>query len=115
MNLNEYHKRSECKLLIFFVQSLVHTQISKIGIIYTFMIRNSKSFIAQILKALTPLGKSSYFGPLGFEIQLEKNYDIATLEFKLHSFRGFQRYLTDKNPTHDRGTVSVFQFSACSF
>ena len=30
-------------------------------------------------------------------------------------FRAFQRYLTDKNPTHGRGTVSVFQFSIQSF
>ena len=30
-------------------------------------------------------------------------------------FRAFHRYLTDKNPTHGRGTVSVFQFSIQSF
>ena len=50
---------------------------------------------------------------LGFEIQ--KNFDSETLELKLHSFRGFQPYLTDKNPTRGRGTVSVFQFIARRF
>ena len=62
-----------------------------------FVTRNSKSFIPQILKAVSPLGKKlMYFSPLGFEIQ--KNYDSGTSEFKLHSFRAFQRYLNNKTP-----------------
>ena len=78
-----------------------------------FMIRN-KSFIAQILKVVSPLGEKLIFSsPLGVEIQ--KNYDSETLEFKLHSFRAFQLYVTNKIPTHGRRTVSVFQFSAHSF
>ena len=44
--------------------------------------------------------KFIFFSPLGFEIQ--KNLYTETLAFKLHSFRAFQRYLTDKNPTHGR-------------
>ena len=46
---------------------------------------------------------------------IEKNYDFETSEFKLYSFEVFQIYLTDKNPTHGRGTASVFQFSARRF
>ena len=78
-----------------------------------FVISSSKSFIPRILKVVSPLRKTLiHFSPLGFEIQ--KNYDSETSEFKFHSFRAFQRYLTDKNPTHSRGTASVFQFSARS-
>ena len=97
--------------------SLVHIQSwwrqgksSKFGNIYMFVIRNRKSFIPQILKFVSPLGKKFiYFSPLGFEIQ--KNYDSETSEFKLHSFRTFQWYLTDKIPTHSRGTASIFHSS----
>ena len=72
-----------------------------------FVISNSKSFIPQILKVVSPLGKKLiYFSHLGFMIQ--KNFDSEASEFKLHSFRAFQRYLTDKNTTHGRGTVSTF-------
>ena len=112
MNLDEYRKRFECIIIfVIFVQSLVHTQVSKFGNIYTYMIRNGKSFIAQILKVVSPLGKRLiFFSPLEFKIK--KNYDSETLDFKLHSFRAFQRYLTDKNPTHGRGTVSVFACEA---
>ena len=79
-----------------------------------FVISNGKSFIPQILKVVSPLGeKLINFSPLGFVIQ--KNYDSETSEFKLHSFRAFQQYLTDKNPTHSQRTGSVFQFSAHSF
>ena len=64
-----------------------------------FMIKNSKSFIAQILKVVSPLGKKLiFFSLLGFEIQ--KNYDSETSKFKLHSFRAFQLYKKDWNPTH---------------
>ena len=78
------------------------------------MTKTSKRFIGQILKVVSTLGKKViFFSPLGFEIQ--RNYDSETLEFKLHSFRVSQQYLTDKNPTHGRGTVPVFQFSAHSF
>ena len=60
------------------------------------------------------LGKKLFsFSPLGFEIQ--NDYDSETSEFKLHSFRAFQRYLTNKNPTHSRRTASIFQFSARRF
>ena len=72
-----------------FLQSLVHIQLGKFG----------KSFIPQILKVVKPLGKKLiYFSHWGFVIQ--KNYDSETSEYKLHSFRAFQRYLTDKNLTH---------------
>ena len=64
-----------------------------------FVISNGKSLIPQILKVVSSLGeKLFYFSPLGFLIQ--KNYDSETSEFKLHSFRAFQRYLTDQNSTH---------------
>ena len=46
---------------------------------------------------------------------METNYDFETSEFKLYLFRAFQRYVTDKNPTHGRGTASVFHFNAHSF
>ena len=58
-------------------------------------------------------GKAHFLSPLGFEVQ--GNYDSETSGFKRHSFRAFQLYLTDKNPTHGRGTASVFRFSARSF
>ena len=78
------------------------------------IIEQYPEFISQILKAVKSLGKKLiYSSPLGFVIQ--KNYDSETSEFKLHSFRAFQRYLTDENPTHGRGTTSVFQFNAQSF
>ena len=48
------------------------------------------------------------FSPLGFEIL--KNYDSEILEFKHHSFRAFQRYLTNEN-----STASIFQFGVLSF
>ena len=71
------------------------------------MIRNGKSFIPQIFKVVSPLGKKEhiFFSPLEFKIQ--NNYDSETLELKLHSFRALQRHLTDKNPTNGQGTVSV--------
>ena len=54
-----------------------------------FVISKSKSFIPQILKVVSPLGKKLiYFSPLGFVIQ--KNYDSETSEFNFHSFRAFQ-------------------------
>ena len=60
------------------------------------------------------LGKKLiYSSPLRFMIQ--KNYDSKTSEFMLHSFRAFQRYRTNKSPTHSRGTVSISQFSTYSF
>ena len=53
------------------------------------VISNSKSFIPQTLKVVSPLGKSLiYFSPLEFVTQ--KNYDSETSKFKLYSFRGFQ-------------------------
>ena len=79
-----------------------------------FVISCSKSFIPQVLKVASSLGKKLiYFSSLGFVIW--KNYDSKTSELKLHSFRAFQRYLTDNNLTRGGGTVSVFQFSSCSF
>ena len=96
------------------MQSLIHIQSSKVGNIYMFVISNRKSFIPQISKFVSFLGeKLIYSSPLGFEIQ--KNYDSETSQFKLHSFRAFQRYLTDKIPTHSRGTASISQFSSRSF
>ena len=78
---------------------------------YVFVMSNSKSFIPQILKVVYPLGeKLIYYSSLGFVIQ--KNCDSETSDFKLSLFRAFQRYLTDKNPRHIRGTPSSFQFSA---
>ena len=66
-----------------------------------FVISNSKNFIPQILKVVSPLGKNLiYFSPLGFVIQ--KNCDSETSEFKLHSFRAFQRYQIDKNPDEEQ-------------
>ena len=41
---------------------------------------------------------------------VEEQYQFFNLVF-----RAFQRYLTDKNPTHGRETVSVFQFNIQSF
>ena len=77
------------------------------------MLRNM-IFIPQILKVVSHCEKKLiYFSLLGFVIQ--KSYDSETSEFKLHSFRAFQRYLTDKNPTHGRGTAAIFQFNAPSF
>ena len=62
-----------------------------------FVINNSKSFIPQILKIVSSLGeKLIYFSPLGFV--MEQNCDSKTFlkEFKLNSFRAYQRYLIDK-------------------
>ena len=79
-----------------------------------FVISKSKSVISQILKVVRALGKELiYFSLLGSVIQ--KNHDSETSEYKLYSFRAFQRYLTDKNPTHGRGIASISQFSARSF
>ena len=73
-----------------------------------FSISNSKSFIPQILKVVGPLRKKLiYFSSLEFLIQ--KNYDSETSEFKHHSFRAFQQYLADRNPTHGRGAALIFQ------
>ena len=70
--------------------------------------------VSQILKVVSPLGKKLFsFSPLGLEIQ--KDYDSEISEFKLQSFRAFQRYLTDKNPTPSRETASITQFSAYRF
>ena len=93
------------------MQSLVHIKLSKFENVYMFVISNSKDFITQIFKVVSPLG--IYFSSLGFVLQ--KNCGSETPEFKLHSFRAFQRYPTDKNPTDGGGTVSIFQFSVCSF
>ena len=79
-----------------------------------FVISNSKSFLPQILKVVSPLGeKLIYFSPLAFVIR--KNHDFETSEFKLCSFRAFQQYLTDKNSSHGRRAASFFQFSADNF
>ena len=79
-----------------FFPSLVHSQVSKFEYIYMFVIWTSKSFITQIWKFVSPLGKKLiFFSSIGFEIQ--SNYGPETLEFELHSFRAFQLYLTDKN------------------
>ena len=78
---------------------------NKLGNFYIFVISNSHSFIPQILKVVVPLQrKTTFFSPLVFETQ--KNTDYQTSKFKLHSFRAFQRHLTDKNPIHGRGTQS---------
>ena len=66
--------------------------------------------MAQILKVVSPLGEKAHIF-LGFEIQ--RNYDSETLEFKLHSFRAFQQYLTDKRMVEEH--YQFFQFSARSF
>ena len=56
------------------------------------MISNSQSFISQILKVVSRLGKKLFsFSPLGFEIQKDYNINSETLNFKLQSFRAFQR------------------------
>ena len=82
---------------------------NKLGNFYIFVISNSQSFSPQILEVVGALGeKIIFFSPLGFEIQ--KNSDYQTTKFKLHSFRAFERYLTDKIQTHGRGTVSVLTF-----
>ena len=58
-----------------------------------------KRIIPQILKVVSPSGtKLISFSLLGFVIQ--KNYYSETSEFKLHSFRAFKGYPTDKNPTN---------------
>ena len=52
-----------------------------------------------------------------FEIQVAKatNGQTDGSAEESSSFRAFQRYLTDKNPSHGRGTASIFQFSSRSF
>ena len=75
------------------------------------MISKGQSFISGILRVVNPLGKRSFFCLLRFEIQ--KNYDVETLKFKLHSFIPSELYVNCKDPTHGRAeTASVFQFSA---
>ena len=88
MNQIEWIQQAIWVYLIIFVQSLVHIQFTKFWNIYMFVIDNSKSFIPQILKVMSPLvEKLIYFSPLGFLI--EKNYASEISEFKLHSFRAF--------------------------
>ena len=66
-------------------------QLSKFGNIHIFVTSNSRSFIPQILKVVSPLGKKLiYFSPLGFVIQ--KNYDSEMSGFKPHSFRAFEQH-----------------------
>ena len=48
-------------------------------------------------------------------LSLTFKMEFGTGKLKLYSIRACRGYLTDTNPTHGRGTVSVFQFSACSF
>ena len=104
--LNEYNKRFECKSPF-----LCNIQLRKFENIYI-VISNSKSFVPQILKVVSPFGKKLiYFSPLGSVIQID--YDSETSEFKLHSFRVFERYLTDKNPIEEQH--QFFQFSTSSF
>ena len=69
---------------------------------------NRRSFIAQILKVVSSLGKKAH-------LKIQKNYDSETSEFRLHSFRAFQQHLADKKPKPSRGTASIFQFGAHSF
>ena len=74
------------------------------------MISKGQSFISGILRVVNPLGKKVIFSSLlGLEIQ--KNYDLETLKFKLHSFIPLELYVNSKDPTHGRGTAPVFQFS----
>ena len=74
------------------------------------MISISKSFILHVLKVVSPLGKKFvYYSPLGSMIQ--KDYDSESSGFELHSFRDFQQYLTEKNPTHGGGTAAIFQYA----
>ena len=72
------------------------------------MISNSQRFICEILKVAGQLGKKLFsFGPLRFKIQ--KDYDSETSEFKIHSFRVFQRYLTYKSgPNRSRNSITFF-------
>ena len=64
LNESNLNTTSDLSLNHHFVQSLVHIQLRKFGNNYMFVISNNKSFMPQILKVVSPLGKNLiYFVP----------------------------------------------------
>ena len=74
---------------------------------------NNNSFIPQILKVVNPLGKKARLS-WSHRICNTKGLRFLNLRGQAPLIQSFQRYLTDKSPTHGRGTASVFQFGARS-
>ena len=95
MNLND--TTSDLSVNHHFCSILSPYQVSKFGSIYMFVISNSKSLIPQSLKVVSPLRKKLIF-LVSWAVKYKRITILESLEFRLQSFRAFQRYLTD-NPT----------------